>query len=125
MPSAFYSSLEAGPSRQDGTLQHFFESFLSLERDPNALAEIENLLHFPSKERKDSAVNSLHKKKTGKEMCMNIQIGDYEVDLLILDPGSNVNILTKQTWKKMGRLTLGWSPVQLWLANQAKVQPIG
>ena len=24
----------------------------------------------------------------------------------------------------MGRPTLGWSPVQLWLANQAKVQPI-
>ena len=25
----------------------------------------------------------------------------------------------------MGRLTLGWSPVQLRLDNQAKVQPIG
>ena len=55
---------------------------------------------------------------------MNIQIGDYEVDSVILDLGSDVNILTKQTWKKMGRLTLGLSPVQLRLANQAKVQPI-
>ena len=36
-----------------------------------------------------------------------------------------MNILTKNTWKKMGRLTLGWSPVQLRSANQAKVQPIG
>ena len=25
----------------------------------------------------------------------------------------------------MGKPTLGWSPVQLWLTNQAKVQPIG
>ena len=70
-------------------------------------------------------VNYLHKKKMGKEMHMNIQIGDYEVDSVILDLGSDVNILTKQTWKKMGRLTLGWSLVQLHLANQAKVQPIG
>ena len=45
MPTAFYSTLEAGPSQQHGTLHNFFEIFLSLGRDPNALAEIENLLH--------------------------------------------------------------------------------
>ena len=56
---------------------------------------------------------------------MNIQIGDYEVDSVILALGSDVNILTKQTWKLMGKPTLGWSPVQLQLANQEKVQPIG
>ena len=58
-------------------------------------------------------------------MRINIQIGDYEVDFVILDLGSDVNILTKHTWKLMGKPTLGWSPVQLRLANQAKVQPIG
>ena len=30
-------------------------------------------------------MNSLNKKKMGKEMRMNIQIGDYEVDSVILD----------------------------------------
>ena len=58
-------------------------------------------------------------------MRMNIQIGDYEVDSVILDLGSDVNILTKQTWQKMGRPAFGWSPVQFWLDNQAKVQPAG
>ena len=58
-------------------------------------------------------------------MSMNIHIGDYEVDLVILDLGSDVNILTKQTWQSMGKPTLGWSPVHLWLANQDKVHPIG
>ena len=58
-------------------------------------------------------------------MSMNIQIGEYEVDSIILDLGLDVNILTKNTWKKMGRPTLGWSLMQLRLANQAKVQPIG
>ena len=56
---------------------------------------------------------------------MNIQIGDYEVDLVILDLRSDVNILTNQTWQLMGNPTLGWSWVQLRLANQEKVQPIG
>ena len=55
---------------------------------------------------------------------MKIQIGNYEVDSIILDMGSYVNILKKLTWKNMGRPTLGWSPMQLRLANQAKVQPI-
>ena len=56
---------------------------------------------------------------------MNVQIGDYEVDSIILDLGSDVNILTKYTWKLMGKPMLGWSSVQLRLANQVKVQPIG
>ena len=56
---------------------------------------------------------------------MKIQIGDYEVDSVILDLISDVKILTKQTWQLMGKLTLGWSSVQLRLENQAKVHPIG
>ena len=46
---------------------------------------------------KDYAVNSLKKRKTVKDMRMNVQIGDYEVDSVILDLGSDVNILTKKT----------------------------
>ena len=56
---------------------------------------------------------------------MNVHIGDYEVDSVILDLGSEVSILTKQTWKLMGNPTLGWLPVHLPLANQVNVQPIG
>ena len=97
MPFDFDPSLEAGPSQQHGILWNFFESCLLLERDSNALVELETLLHHPDKTVKDPTVNSLQKRKTGKEMRMNIQIGDYEVDMVILDLGSDVNILTKQT----------------------------
>ena len=82
-------------------------------------------MHLLNKTVKDSAVNSLQKRNTGKEMRMNIQIGDYEVDSVILDLGSDVNILTKQTWQSMGKPMLGWSPLQLQLANQVKLHPIG
>ena len=47
---------------------------------------------------KDFAVNSIQKNKIGKEMRMNIQIRDYEVDSIILDLESDVNIITKKNW---------------------------
>ena len=85
MPSAFDPSVEAGPSRQHGALRQFFEICLSLARDSDALIEIEALLYRPDKAVKYYVVNSLQKWKTRKEMRMNIQIGDYEVDSVILD----------------------------------------
>ena len=59
-------------------------------------------------------VNHIHKKmKTGRELCMNAQIGDYDMDFIILDLGSDVNILTKKTWERMGNPKLVWSPIHL------------
>ena len=56
---------------------------------------------------------------------MNTQIGDYDMDYIILDLGSDVNILTRQTWESMGKTYLDWSPIHPHLANQEKVLPIG
>ena len=56
---------------------------------------------------------------------MTAHIGDYDMDYIILDQGSNANILTRQTWESMGNMRLVWSPVQLRLVNQSKVLPIG
>ena len=79
MPSAFDSSLEAKPSRQHGTLQNFFESCLSLEKYPNALADIENLLHQLGKEQKEFLVSSLHKKKTEKICAWTFRLGTIKL----------------------------------------------
>ena len=67
MPTSFDSTLEEGPLQQHRTLHNLFEIFLSLVRDPNALVDIENLLHRLDKGQKDSVVNSLHKKQTRKK----------------------------------------------------------
>ena len=56
---------------------------------------------------------------------MTTQIGDYDMDYIILDLGYDVNILTWKTWESMGKPRLDWSPIQLRLANQAKILPIG
>ena len=47
------------------------------------------------------------------------------MDYIILDLGSDVNILTRQAWESMNNSRLDLSPIQLRLANQSKVLPIG
>ena len=58
-------------------------------------------------------------------MRLHAQIGDYDMTDIILDLGSEVNVLTRQTWEQMGRPTLEWSPIQLRLANQQNIVPLG
>ena len=47
------------------------------------------------------------------------------MDYIMLDLGSNVNILTRHKWESMNNMQLDWSPIQLRLANQSKVLPYG
>jgi len=63
--------------------------------------------------------------QTGGEMRLTVQIGEFEMEKIVLDIGSDVNVLTKQTWEAMGRSALQRSPVQLRMANQVKVIPLG
>ena len=58
-------------------------------------------------------------------MRLTTQIGEYEMDQIILDLGLDVNVLPKQTWECMGMPILQWSPIQLRMANQQKVLPMG
>jgi hypothetical protein len=44
---------------------------------------------------------------------------------IVLDLGSELNVLPKKKWKFMGDPTLGYSPVQLKISNQHIVIPIG
>lgn len=62
---------------------------------------------------------------TGREMRMTVQIGEYEMDQVILDLGSDANVLPKKTWKHMGKPALQWSSTQLRMANQQKILPLG
>ena len=58
-------------------------------------------------------------------MRLHAHIGDYDMTDIILDLGSEMNVLTKQTWEQMGKPMLEWSPIQLRLANQQKIVPLG
>lgn len=47
------------------------------------------------------------------------------MDQVILDFGSDVNVLLTKTWECMGRHALQWSPIQLRMENQQKIFPMG
>ena len=47
------------------------------------------------------------------------------MDEVVLDLGSEVNVMTKQTWEIMAKPKLVFSPIQLRLANQQRVIPLG
>ena len=52
-------------------------------------------------------------------------IGLYEMDEVVLDLGSEVNVMTKQTWEIIAKPKLALSPIQQRLANQQRVIPLG
>ena len=58
-------------------------------------------------------------------MRLSVVIGSYEMDEVVLDLGSKVNVMTKQTWEIMAKSKLAFSPIQLRLANQQRVIPLG
>ena len=58
-------------------------------------------------------------------MRLNAVIGSYELDEVVLDLGSEVNVMTKKTWEIMAKPKLAFSPIQLRLANQKIVIPLG
>ena len=57
-------------------------------------------------------------------MWLTTQIGEYEMDQVIFDLGSDVSVLLKQTWERMGRPRLQWSPIQLRMVNHKKIIPM-
>jgi hypothetical protein len=98
--------------------------------DPSSVKILQNILEKCSGETKQKpelkTVNHLHtRRRTSREFRLNANIGDFNMGDIILDLGSEVNVLPKATWQCMGEPTLGYSTVQLKLANQHRVLPIG
>jgi len=66
-----------------------------------------------------------HDLHTGQEMRLTAKIGDYKMGQVILDLGSDANLFPKQTWERMGELALQSFLIQLRIANQQKILPMG
>jgi hypothetical protein len=56
---------------------------------------------------------------------LNAQIGEYDIDYVVLDLGLEVNVMMKQTWALMGKPKFIYSLVRLRMANQQVVSPFG
>ena len=81
-------------------MRSFLQSCLKSLRDERVLLEMQNLINKCEQPISLVVVNRVfhHIKKyiwTWREMQMSAQIGDYEMDEVILDLGSEVDVLTK------------------------------
>ena len=56
---------------------------------------------------------------------VDIQINEFLIPRVVLDFGSQVNILTKSTWEKLGRPQLVKSDYYLKLVDQGLIEPLG
>ena len=118
-PQQLSSRPQEVPLDNVSTLSSFLQSCLKLLRDQDALTELQKVIASCGPQQNSGLDKTVHRvSKTGREMRLNAQIGVYDMTDVILDLGSNVNVLTKQTWEQMGKPTLAWSPIQLRLANQ-------
>ena len=96
------------------TLSSFLQSCLKLLRNQNALSELWKVIASCEPQQGSGQEKAVHRvRRTGREMRLNAQIGEYDMADVILDLGSKVNVLTKQTWEQIEKYTLDWSPIQL------------
>ena len=56
---------------------------------------------------------------------VDLQINEFLIPKVVLDFGSQVNILTKDAWKKLGWPQLVKFDYYLKLANQGLIEPLG
>jgi hypothetical protein len=59
-----------------------------------------------------NSINQVHNKtREIREFRLNSNIGYFNMGDIILDSGSEVNVLPKKTWEAMGEPTLGYSHI--------------
>jgi hypothetical protein len=130
MPPSLDHTRETQPLGQVSTIKVFLQSCEKLLIDPSSIKILQNILErcIIEEEGKieQKTINHLHtRRRTSREFKLNANIGYFNMGDIILDLGSKVNVLPKNTWKCMGEPTLGYSLFQLKLANQHRVLPIG
>jgi hypothetical protein len=118
------------PTGKVNMLTEFLRNCVELIKDEVVLSTLYDMIDHCTRGRETPVAQKMvnqvmRRKRTNEEFRFSAQIREYDVDNIILDLGSNVNVLPKQTWELMGKPKLVWSPVQLRLANQHKIVWIG
>jgi hypothetical protein len=111
MPPLLDHTNEMQPTGQVSTIKGFFQSCVKVLNDPSSVNILQNILEICSIETKgkleQKIVNQLHtRRRTSREFRLNANIIDFNMGDIILDLGSEVNVLLKKTWQCMGEPTL-------------------
>ena len=82
--------------------------------------------HNNNIEKQAKNICSLNQKdKSDADPLVNLKIEGYHVLQVVLDFGSLVNIMTRDTWEQLGRIRLNELGIYLKLAYQGLIKPIG
>ena len=77
-------------------------------------------------EKQTKNICSLNQKdKSDSDPLVDLEIEGYHVQQVILDFGSQINIMTRNTWEQLCRPRLNESGIYLKLAYQGMIEPIG
>jgi hypothetical protein len=122
IPLAFDQSASPAEGQEVSKLMELLCTCINLIKDERGVQELQNLIRQYEIGRIAPLVNkAVHqvsrKRRTNKELHLNAQIGDYDIDYVVLDLGSKVNVMTKQTWALMGKPKLIYSPIRLRMDN--------
>jgi hypothetical protein len=108
----------------------FIYTFIKLIQDESVVKELQNLIRQYELGKIDPLLNrEIHqigkKRRTNKELHLNAQIGEYEIYYVVLDLGSEVNFMTKQTQALMGKPKMIYYPIRFRMANQQAISSFG
>jgi hypothetical protein len=100
----------------------FLYTCIKLIQDESVVQELQNSIRQYELGKIDPLMNrEVHqiakKRRKNKELHLNAQIGEYDIDYVVLDLGSEVNVMTKKTWALMGNPKLIYSPIKFRMAN--------
>jgi hypothetical protein len=130
MPLEFDHSSSPKEAKEVINLVEFLYTCINLIQDENIVQELQNLIRQYELGQIDPLLNRVvhqitKRRRTNKELHLNAKIGEYDIDYVVLDLGSEVNVMTKKTWALMEKPKLIYSPIRLRMANQQGVSPFG
>jgi hypothetical protein len=126
MPPLFDQTNKEFPSEQVSNLRNVLVYFFKILNAKSYLQVVQNMLEKCNARKEGmKIVNQFRRKRrTSRKFRLNANIVDFNMGDIILDLGSEFNVLPKKTWEAMGEPQSGYSPIQLKLANQHKVVPL-
>jgi hypothetical protein len=102
MPLAFNQSASPGEGKEVRKIVSFLYTFIDLIKNERVVQDLQNLIRRYEIGRTDPLLNrEVHqvsrKRRKNKELHLNSQIRDYDIDYVVLNLGSEVNVMTKKT----------------------------
>jgi hypothetical protein len=130
MPQVFDQSSSPQEGKEVSKLMEFLCTCVKLIQDKGIVQELHNLIRHYELGNIEPLLNmAVHqigkRRRTNKELHLNAQIGEYDIDYVVLDLGSEVNVMTKKTWALMGKPKFIYSPIRLRMDKQQVVNPFG